>query len=166
LADDDLSVLPDLLQGYLDRASETAALPGELGPPNTSETMHDLHNRLLLTRSAMTSLSSLIGELTLFQGRVEATLIERKGALEDAEAEAVSTRKKSPLEDYSSAREKNALLGAATLTQTRSVRRVGKLLAQVRAAAIYCRGRHQELDRAVRDVDVRVRIVGYEDTRL
>lgn len=162
---DDLTTLPDLIQGYLDRASETANLPSDLGPPHVGESLTDLHQRLLLTRSAMTSLADLIGELTLFQGRVEATLIERRGVLEEAEATALAGRKRL-VEDFSSAKEKNARLGAETLSEARGVRQVEKLLAQVKAASIYCRDRHRELDRAVRDVETRVRILSLESVHI
>lgn len=163
---DELDALPELLSKHLERASETANLPAELGPPHDSETPADLHQRLLTTRAAMTSLSGLIGELTLFQGRVEATLIEKRGILDEAEAGVVASRKASPWEDYSSAKEKNAKLGAQTLEEARAVRKVEKLLAQVKSVVIYARDRHRELDRAVRDVEVRFRILTWEDSRL
>lgn len=163
---DELVAVPASLALYLERASETANLPAELGPPHVGESMLDLHNRLLVTRASMTSLSGLIGELTIFQGKVEASLIERRGLLEEAEAEVLSSRKKSLMEDFSSAKEKNAKLGAETLEQLRAVRNAEKLLAQVKSVVIYCRDRHREIDRAVRDIDTRIKIVQFEDSQM
>lgn len=148
------------IRGLLDSLQEAANAPMEdLGPPHAGESLSDLHQRLLGTRAAMSRVSELVGSLTLLQGRLRASLVDRRGLLEDAEADTVTTQRRPVLtEDFSSAKEKNARLGAATLEQRRAVRAAERAAADLDAALSYARDRHRELDRAVRDVDLRVRI--------
>ena len=153
--------LPVALRGILDSVSEAANLPADLGAPNQGESLSDLHQRLLVTRSAMTRVGELAGELTLLSGRVKRILIDRKGDLDDQEAEVVSARR-ALTEDYSSAKERNARIAAKTLNGRRRVRQAEKLLADVEAALFYTRDRHRELDRAVRDIDTRLRILAMD----
>lgn len=163
-----LDEFPETLEDFVTRASETANLPSSLGAPHSQESLGDLQERLLVTRSAMTSLSGLLGQAVLFQGRVEATLIEARGVLGEAEAGVVSSRAAKPSfgEDFSSAKEKNARLGAETLEEARKVRQIERLFAQVKAVTLYLRDRHRELDRAVRDVETRVKVVLWEDNHM
>ena len=159
---DELSVA---VKTYLDEVAVAANMPADLGAPHQGESLADLEERLLVTRAAMTRVSALAGDLTLLSGRVKHALIDRRGDLEDAEAETVSTRRPVLTEDYSSAKEKNARLAAGTLDQRRRVRQAEKLLADVDAALTYTRDRHRELDRAVRDIDTRLRILSFEPNR-
>jgi hypothetical protein len=150
------------ITSLLEGVSEAANLPAALGPPNRAETPTDLHERLLVTRAAMTRVSELAGELTLLTGKVKAALVEARGSLEDAEGEIVTARRPAFTTEYNSAREKDARLGAGTLDHRRKVRQAEKLLAEVEAALYYSRDRHRELDRAVRDIDTRLRIITIE----
>jgi hypothetical protein len=153
--------LPNHIKRIIDDISD-AAHTG-LDAPSTAETPADLHERLLVTRAGMTRVSELLGELTLLTGRIRAALVDRKGALEDEESTVVTPRGHRVLtEDYSSAKERNARLAGATLEARRRVRQVEKVLADADAALTYGRDRHRELDRAVRDIDTRLRILSFE----
>jgi hypothetical protein len=151
---------------WLDGVVEACEPVADLTPPTTAETPADLHQRLLVTRAAMTRVSELAGEMTLLNGRVRATTIERKGAVDDAEAKVMTTptshRRVLVTEDYSSGKERNARLGAATVMERTALRRVERLAAEVEAALSYTRDRHRELDRAVRDIDTRMRLLTFE----
>lgn len=157
--------LPVAIQTILDGVSEVANLVEDLGPPHLGESLTDLHTRLLVTRAAMSRVSELAGDLTLLSGRVRRALIDRRGELEDAEATVVSTRRPVVIEDFSSAKEKNARIAAGTIESRVKVRHTEKVLADVEAAGYYVRDRHRELDRAVRDIDTRLRILGFEMSR-
>ena len=152
-----------LIQRNVSEVSETYGLVNDLGAPNLAETPHDLHNRLLITRSAMTRVSELVGDLVRIRGRMQGVLIDRKGELETANSVAVAaSSKRVLLEDYSSAQEKNSRLAAATLDERSRLRQVEKRMADLDAALEYGRTKHRELDRAVRDVELRVRILNFE----
>lgn len=152
-----------VIQRNVSEVSRAAELVNDLDPPNLGETHQDLHNRLLITRSAMSRISELIAELVRIRGRLQGILVDRKGELETANATAVTTgSKRFPLEDYSSAQEKNSRLAAATMEERTKVRQIEKRLADLEAALEYGRIKHRELDRAVRDVEIRVRLLNWE----
>jgi hypothetical protein len=153
------------LNAWLEGVSEAFSLVSDFGPPTLAETPADLHARLLVTRSAMSRVSELAGEMTLLSARVKVALIERRGALDDAEAKSMSDvrpKRVALTEDFASAKERNARLMAGTTLDRASVRRVERLVAEVDAALVYTRDRHRELDRAVRDIDTRMRLMSYE----
>lgn len=160
-ADASTSSVQQVLVGIVERSSEAMALVHDLGDPHVDESFSDLHTRLLVTRSAMTRLAALLGELIQIRFRVEQVLIDRRGELEEAEAVVVG-QQRHVVEDFSSAKEKNARLAAGTLESRRRVRVIEKLLKDVDAAVEYIRTRHRELDRAVRDIDTRLRIISFE----
>lgn len=145
----------------LDAISDAYALVATQDAPSTSETPADLHQRLLTSRAAMTRVADLTGELTLLAGRVKRLLIEARGELEDAEAELVG-RKPRHVEDFSSAKERNARMAAGTLETLRKIRKAESAQSEVDSALYYARDRHRELDRAVRDIDTRLRILTFE----
>jgi hypothetical protein len=145
----------------LDAISDAFALTSTLDPPSTSETLTDLHQRLLICRAAMTRVADLTGELTLLSGKVKRLLIEAKGELEDEEAALVG-RKPRHTEDFSSAKERNARMAAGTLETLRKIRKAEGAQSEVDSALFYARDRHRELDRAVRDIDTRLRIISIE----
>lgn len=161
-----LSRLPSTVSRYLDEVVDASAGLADLGAPSTAETPADLHERLLVTRAAMTRVSEITGSLTLLSGRVKAALVEARGELDDEESSIVTRRPKvSFTEDYSSAKEKNARIGAATLETRRKVRQTEKVAVDLDAALAYARDRHRELDRAVRDIDTRLRLLSFEPNR-
>lgn len=159
----DLSRVSDAISREITGISEAFSLVSELGPPNTGESLSDVHTRLLVTRSVMSNVSESVARLIRVRGMVRQEQIEREGVLDDAESAALSEpTKPSFVEDYSSAKERNAKLGAKTLQERISVREAKTVAVDIDSAFEYARNRLWELDRAVRDVDTRLRIVTYE----
>lgn len=150
------------VSALLDAISDAYALTATLEAPSTGETLTDLHERLLLSRAAMTRVADLTGELTLLSGKVKRLLIEAKGDLEDAEAALVTRTGRRQIEDFSSAKERNARMAAGTLETLRKIRKAEMAQSEVDSALFYARDRHRELDRAVRDIDTRLRIITIE----
>jgi hypothetical protein len=159
----DLSKVSDALSVMLTSISESFTLVSELGPPNVGESPTDIHTRLLVTRSVMSNVSETVAKLIRVRGMVRQEQIERKGELEDAESKAmVELSKPSFVEEYSTAKERNAKLGAKTLSERISVREADAKFADVDSAYEYARNRLWELDRSVRDIETRIRIMSFE----
>ena len=132
-----------------------------LPEPNLGENLSDLHNRLLVTRAHQTTVTAHIGNLIRLRAGVRKKRMDLQGALEGAEAAAV-TEKRWTTEDYSSAKEKNALLASKTLQERIDLRAIEKLNEDVEAALAYARTIHTELGAQVQDVNSRLRILTLE----
>lgn len=159
----DLSSVSDVISSMIEGVSEAFTLISELGPPNAGESLTDIHTRLLVTRSVMTNVSETLSKLTRVRGMVRQEQIERKGEWEDAVAKvAIEPEKPSFVENYDSAMTANAKLNAKTLSERISMRQADVVFADVDSAFEYVRNRLWELDRAVRDIDTRLRIVSFE----
>src|SRR5215207_6741961 len=70
-----------------------------LPEPNLGENLSDLHNRLLVTRAHQTTVTAHIGNLFRLRAGVRKKRMDLQGALEGAEAAAV-TEKRWTTEDY------------------------------------------------------------------
>lgn len=155
------------IEAWLDEVTLAFFAVSNMDAPNTGETPGDLHQRLLITRAAMTRVGELAGQMTLLGGRVKSAMIERRGAQQDAEAKIMSEpkggRRVTFTEDFASGQERNARLAAGTVAERSALRRVERLSAELDAALTYTRDRHRELDRAVRDVETRLRLLTFED---
>jgi hypothetical protein len=136
----------------------------DLPEPHLGESLTDLHNRLLVVRSHQTTVAALVGDLVRLRAGVRKKRLDLQGALETAEAEAVTARRPKLTEDYSSAMEKNSTLKAATLNERFDLRSVEKLIEDVEAALAYARSVHAELGSQVQDVNTRLRILNSEAT--
>ena len=158
-----LSKIADSLEATLEGVSEAFKLITDLGVPNLGESLTDIHTRLLVTRSVMSNVSDTASKLVRLRASVRQEQIDREGALEDKEAAVLSEPEKpSFVEDYSSAKERNAKLGAKTLEERILVREAKKVYIDVDSAYEYVRNRLWELDRSVRDIDTRLRVISYE----
>jgi hypothetical protein len=148
---------------FVDDIAESFNQLDKLGPPHETESLKDLHRRLLTTRAAMTRVSELTSRLIRYRGRLVRASIISKGELESAETKVISDEpKKALIEDYSSAKERNAKLAAKTIEERRRVRIVDQWVVDVDSALDYAKNRSWELDRAVRDIDTRLKILAYE----
>jgi hypothetical protein len=132
-----------------------------IGQPHEAETPAEMHVRLIRTRATMTSVAAVLGSLVQLRTGAKVALDAAAGDLEDAEVATVGSQIKMT-EDYSSAKEKNARLGAATIEQRLAQRRAQKNLTMVTGVYDYAMVYHRELDRAVRDVETRIRIITLE----
>lgn len=159
---DELAIVPKGLIKLLEEVSSAFEAVHDLGVPHQGESLSDLHQRLLTTRATMSRVSELVAQIIRLRGRVDQALIERKGELEDAEAAILTKATKNLAEDFSSAKERNAKLGAQTLEERRNVRFAERVLADVKSAQEYSTNRLWELDRSVRDIDTRLKILAYD----
>lgn len=158
-----LDAVPDILVKMLEGISEASSLVVDLGLPDISETPADLHVRLLTTRAAMTRVSDLCNQIVRLRSRIKQVVIDREGELEDAEATVLSTdNKKAFVEEFSSAKERNAKLAAKTLNERMRLRSVKKVMADIEGCYEYAKNKLWEFDRSVRDIDTRLRIMVYE----
>lgn len=137
---------------------DAMALLSGLPQPNLDETLEDLHQRLLVTRSAQSRIAELVGYLIRLHRGVRNLLLDAEGDLEDASA-AVVQRPSFGHQNFAAADERKAMLAAHTLEQRHAVRQMEKLRNDADAALEYGNNRFWELNRAVHDIEVRMRLI-------
>lgn len=148
----------------LQKLSEAQEPLQKLGPPHLHESPPDLHNRLLVSRACMSRVSESVAQLVRLRGLSTILVITCEGDLQEAEAKAVESRPRISLsgEDFASAKERNARLATSTVQELWCLRQARIAQADADSALEYGRNRLWELDRAVRDIDTRLRILVYE----
>ena len=145
--------------------SETSDLGDALKAPSVSESLLDLHNRLLTVRSRQQRVSELVGTLIRLQGNVRKLVLDRKLELETAEAKVSKKESWKPIvEDFRSAKERNAELSAKTLDERVALTAAEKLQVDVDVALAYAQGVYRELGNQAFDVSTRIKVLGMEGT--
>ena len=145
--------------------SETSDLGDALKAPSVSESLLDLHNRLLTVRSRQQRVSELVGTLIRLQGNVRKLVLDRKLELETAEAKVSKKESWKPVvEDFRSAKERNAELSAKTLDERVALTAAEKLQVDVDVALAYAQGVYRELGNQAFDVSTRIKVLGMEGT--
>lgn len=152
------------LTKILEDASALSNLSEVLPPASVGESLLDLHNRLLTVRSRQQSVSEVLTNLLKTQAGVRKLVLECKSILDSAEANAVGTTKPAFVEDFSSAKERNAKLMAKTLEERMSLRSAEKLQIDTDAALAYVQQVYRDLGNQAQDVQTRIRILGMEGT--
>lgn len=156
-----LATVGDELDQILNDIRDAVELITELPEPHLDESLTDLHRRLLITRSAMTRISALLAKFVRARGIARKMLIDARGELETANAGVVQ-RPTFGHANFASGDERRANLAFATIEERRAVRQAEKLVEDIEAALEYGRTHHRELDRSVRDVETRMRIMTWE----
>lgn len=136
---------------------ECTDLRNSLGDDSIDEGPAQLHEKLLKARKALDRTEYHVAHLGKLHARVSIVVDQRRGFVEDGEAEAMEKLGKA--DDFSTAREKNARLTLATLDLHRSLRRAERLKAECLLALDYCRTLHRGLDSTRRDLDTRIRLL-------
>ena len=137
---------------------EAMRLLSDLPQPNLDETLADLHQRLLVTRSAQSRTSELVSQLVRLRGRIKNALLDAQGELETATANVVE-KPTFGHANFASGEERRAKLAFQTMEERRAVRQTEKLLTDVEAALEYGNNRFWELNRGVRDIEVRLQLI-------
>lgn len=150
--------LEKAIQEGMSRTTEIVEKYGEVPNPEIEDNVETVYNRILLIRSYMTSLAGVLADSILIKTRAKVELSIAESNLEMAEAEAVSTGKTRTTE-YFSGQERKANLRAKTLELEIAKRRARELYDTAYGFHEFVRVHHSELDRAVRDVETRIRIL-------
>jgi hypothetical protein len=159
---------PDVVKALVkvvQQVSENADLTPYLKPTSISENLKDLHERLLFVRGRQQRVSELVGTLIRIQANVRKLVLDRKSQLESAEAKAAAPdRTVFQVEDYSSARERNAKLTAKTLDERVALTAAQKLQIDADAALDYAQNAYRDLGNQAFDVSTRIKVLGMEGT--
>lgn len=151
--------LSTALARFVTDLQEAADLPyTQLGPQAMEEGLEELHHRLLVTRSAETRVSALLGQLIRIEARLLKAKLDADGDLETANAETVS-RPTFGHANFASAKERESNLVAATIQERRNVRQIEKMLIDITATLREARARHRDLEREVDVIRHRMRVV-------
>ena len=154
----DMAAVNQTVDQTLGDIHDAMQLLTELPQPDLGETLEDLHRRLLVTRAAQSRVSELVGFLVRLHRGVRNLLLDAQGELETASA-AVVQRPTFGHQNFASADERKANLAAYTLTERRKVRQMEKLLNDADAALEYGNNRFWELNRGVRDIELRMSLI-------
>lgn len=146
------------------QVSENTDLSEALQAPNISENLLDLHNRLLVVRARQQRVSELVGTLIRIQANVRKLVLDKKSELASAEANASVVPKQAFVEDFSSAKERNAKLMAKTLDERVALTAAEKLQVDADAAVAYANNTYRELGNQAFDVSTRIKVLGMEGT--
>lgn len=149
------------ISGSVSDVHKAMELLNELGQPNLSETLPDLHNRLLVTRAAQSRVSEVVAFLIRLHRGIRNSLLDAQGELETASANVVQQPTFNH-QNFASGEERKANLAFRTMEERRAVRQAEKALNSADAALEYGNNRFWELNRAVRDVEIRLQLITKE----
>lgn len=148
--------LPNLLEAAVREADELRAAGGD---SSVQESITDLHSRLVTLRRAQDRLEELAAQSGRIRSRARNTLQQAQDAYDDKVAGAIAGAK---IEEYSTAKERNANYDLAALQERLVLRRAKRLLAIVEDAHEFIVLRHRGVDGARRDIDLRFRMMSFE----
>lgn len=151
-----------ILVKVVEQVAENADLKPYLKATSVSESLKDLHERLLFVRGRQERISELVGTLIRIQANVRKVVLDRRSELTSAEANAAGLTKQPWVEDYSSGRERNAKLTAKTLDEHVALTAANKLQVDADAALAYAQNVYRELGNQAYDVSTRIKILGME----
>lgn len=143
---------------------EVSSVSEELKAPHISESLLDLHNRLLIVRARQGQVSEVVGNLIMIQSKARKLVLDRRSDLVSAEAKATALTKQPFVEDFSSGKERNAKLMAKTLDESIALTAAEKLQVDADATLSYAQNIYRELGNQAYDVNTRIKVLGMEGT--
>jgi hypothetical protein len=150
--------LTDLIQ---DTIAEAVALRQSVEVPPISATITELHEHLLHTRSVLDRIEMLTVKLRRGLGR--ARLAQRETEAELAAAEnVVYERATGKFDQYSTGRERAALVASKTPDEIAAARNAAERVIQVETAFDICSLMRWSVDGLRREVDTRMKMVTFE----
>lgn len=124
-----------------------------------TDSVDDLHNRLLATAQTRFYLSGLAAELILSKAHADKEVARKQTILSIAEADATPRLK---VGDYATAKEIQGKLTAATLDEYLELRKAQGILTDVRATLDFIREHLREFERQTYDLKMRINLL-YSD---
>ena len=152
--------LSDFASTTASRTKELLEVYNSLPEPTIADTPEVMHSRLLSVRALMSSLSGLVADLVILQAAAKNKMSMTKESLDIAESDALQ-KKHINSTDFLSGQERRANLRAQNLDLEAAYRKSQRQYEDIAATLEYVRVYHREFDRAVRDVELRIRLLSF-----
>lgn len=161
----DLSDLLKQLSGEIPEALEHAVrsmsdLRNGVGIGTSTAGPADIHIQLLQNRACLDRAETFVAQLGRLHARACIAEEDLKGALEDAEANAI--QEAGPAEEFSTAKERNARLLVRTFDERIVLRKLSRQRAEIWEALDYARTLFRGMDAVRRDTETRLRLITLE----
>lgn len=132
------------------RAEVTESIPGDTDPEG-------LYEFLRLCRARVDRLEAILGQVTLYKGKMEKAVHQRAGAIEDAEVAAYQGGLRSS--EYTSAKERTVEFALHSLDERREARRAEEALIDAKTAYEYVRLLYWGVDSTRKETETRLRAI-------
>jgi hypothetical protein len=149
--------LPEALKHAILTVSDLRA---QVGVGELDGSPADLHKQLVKNRQAMDRTETFMAQLARLHTRAQIAEQDLAAELEDAEAQAV--KKAGAVEEYSTAKERNARLNLHTIDQKIALRKATRQRAEISEALEYVRTLYRGMEGSRRDVETRLRMITLE----
>lgn len=120
----------------------------------------DIHVQLQRNRACLDRAETFVAQLGRLYSRASIAEADLKGALEDAEATAITEA--GPAEEFSTAKERNARLLVRTFDERIALRKVSRQRAEIGEALEYAKTLFRGMDAVRRDTETRLRLITLE----